>query len=202
MIIDNMFLKILLLALVGALIGWTTNVIAIKLLFRPLLPVKIAMFKIQGVIPKRRDEIAVSIGETVEQELLSVDEIIDQLIESTSKDDILKILKDRIVALTEGKLPSFIPSTFSGMITNYIEEMIDQNGEALLDEMTEALIHKATSSISIAKMVENKIKQFNLDEIERMVLQIAKSELKHIEYLGGILGFLIGISQGFILILL
>ncbi len=194
-------MKVILLAVIGATIGYTTNVVAIKLLFRPLLPIKILGFTIQGVIPKRRDEIAQSIGETVEQELLSVDEIIDQLLEGTDKQEILNMLKKRIIAMTEGKLPSFL-NAFSGMITKYIEDIIDEKGEELLEEMTEELVHKATSSISISKMIEEKIRLFELEQIEMMILKIAKSELKHIEYLGGVLGFLIGITQGFIFILL
>lgn len=193
-------LKVAILAIIGAFIGWTTNVIAIKLLFRPFKPVKVLFWTIQGVIPKRRDEIAVSIAETVENELLSVDEIMDQLIEGADKTEILDMLKVKIVAMTEGKLPSFIPSTFSGMISKYIEDVIDDKGEELLDEMTEALVHKATTSVSISKMIEEKISTFELDEIERIILQIAKKELKHIEYLGGVLGFLIGISQGILVL--
>lgn len=192
-------MRILVLALIGALIGWTTNVIAIKLLFRPLEPVQILWFKLQGLIPKRRDDIAKSIGETVEQELLSVDEIMDKLIEGADKTEILELLKVKIIALTEGKLPSFIPSAFTGMIKKYIEDIIDQQGEGILDEMTEKLVHKATTSISVSKMVEEKIGMLQLDEIETMILKIAKKELKHIEYLGGVLGLLIGLSQGIII---
>lgn len=197
----NNILLILILASVGALIGWTTNVIAIKLLFRPLKAINILGFKIQGVIPKRRDEIAKSIGETVEKELLSVEELLDQILEKADLQDILELLKTKIIGLIEGKLPPFL-SAFSGTIKKYIAEMIDQNGEQFLDEMAEALIHKATSSVSISQMVEEKIGLLELDEIERIILSIAKSELKHIEYLGGVLGFIIGITQGLIVILL
>lgn len=192
-------IKIVLLTLIGAMIGYTTNVVAIKLLFRPLLPVKIGPFKIQGLIPKRKEDIAISIGEIVEEELLSVDEIMDQLIESTDKKDILNLLKEKIVALTEEKLPSIIPSAFAGMIKKQIGEVIDEKGEELLDELTETLVHKATSSISISAMVKDKINTLALDEIETMVIKIAKSELKHIEYLGGVLGMLIGLFQGILI---
>lgn len=198
---DNMILKIGLLAVIGGIIGYTTNVIAIKLLFRPLVPVNILGFKIQGVIPKRRDEIAKSIGQTVEEELLSVDEIMDQLLANTDKQDIIEMFKTKIIAMTEGKLPSFL-SAFSGTITKYIEDLIDKKGEALLDELTEEMVHKATSSISISEMIEEKISMFELDEIETMILKIARSELKHIEVLGGVLGLLIGLVQGLVLMLL
>jgi len=45
-------MKIALLAVVGALIGYTTNVVAIKLLFRPLLPVNILGFKYKELFLK------------------------------------------------------------------------------------------------------------------------------------------------------
>ncbi|MCH4889509.1 DUF445 family protein [Acidaminobacter sp. JC074] len=196
----DILLKIILMAFIGAVIGYTTNVVAIKLLFKPLEPINILGFKLQGVIPKRRDEIAKSIAETVEAELLSVDEIMDQLIEGTDKKDILEMLKNKIISMTEGKLPGLL-SAFSGTINKYIEDIIDSKGEELLDEMTEVLVHKATSSISISKMVEEKISGFELDEIETMILKIAKNELRHIEILGGVLGFLIGITQGLLFVL-
>ncbi|HHT66442.1 MAG TPA: DUF445 family protein, partial [Clostridiales bacterium] len=52
--------------IVGALIGWFTNYLAVKMLFRPIRPWRIPLTKIelQGLIPKRREEIAVTIGAT------------------------------------------------------------------------------------------------------------------------------------------
>ncbi len=194
--------KVLILAIIGSLIGWTTNVIAIKLLFRPLIPINILGLKIQGVIPKRRLEIAKSIGETVEQELFSTEDIIDEILAGTDKGDVVNVIRERIKSLVEGKMPAFIPPAFQGTIIKYIEDMIDEKGEELLDEITESLIHKATSTVKISKMVEEKITMFELEEIEKMILKIAKSELKHIEYLGGVLGFLIGITQGIIVLFL
>ncbi len=91
-------LKLFILATVGALIGWTTNVIAIKLLFRPIEPVRIPLTKLtlQGLMPKRKKEIAKNIGETVENELISIEEIIDKMIEGSDKTMIIEALKKRI----------------------------------------------------------------------------------------------------------
>ena len=63
----NHLITVLILTIVGALIGWITNILAIKLLFRPLKPIKIPFtpFVILGLIPKRRSELAKVIGEVV-----------------------------------------------------------------------------------------------------------------------------------------
>lgn len=49
-------ITILILTVVGGLIGWITNILAIKLLFRPITPIRIPIlnFEILGLIPKRK----------------------------------------------------------------------------------------------------------------------------------------------------
>ena len=48
--------------------------------------------------------------------------------------------------------------------------------------------------------IQNKINELDLYELETIILQIVKNELRHIEVLGLILGFFIGIVQGIITI--
>ena len=62
--------------LVGSVIGYFTNWLAIKMLFRPLTEKKIFGIKIPltpGVIPRRRSKLAESIGSTVGSKLLTPD---------------------------------------------------------------------------------------------------------------------------------
>ncbi|ABR47807.1 conserved hypothetical protein [Alkaliphilus metalliredigens QYMF] len=198
------FLTLAILAGIGALIGWVTNLLAVKLLFRPFEPVRIPIINvsIQGLIPKRRSEIARSIGKTVEEELLSVDEILYRLMETQDKKEILQILKIKIQAIVEERLPSLIPSAFRGMIGKYIEDVIEREGETMLAEVMASVVKKATENINIGQMVEEKVNDFELEGLESMVLTIAQKELKHIEILGGVLGFMIGLFQGIIILLL
>jgi len=190
--------KLLFLAVVGALIGWMTNVIAIKLLFRPINPIGIkgTPFMIQGLIPKRKGEIAKSIGDVIRDELVSMEVIVDQIIEDMDKNQIVEIIKVKIVEVANEKMPSLIPAMFKGMIIQNIESMIDENGEQIVTELGEKLSHKAIEAIDISKMVEERINAFDFEKIEEMTLKIASTEFKHIEVLGGVLGFVIGLFQG------
>ncbi len=199
-----MLLKLLVLALVGAFIGWMTNVFAIKLMFRPLLPIKIPLtpFKLQGLIPKRKPEIAKSIGETVENELLSIEDIIDKLIEDADKDEIIEMIRVRVMTLVEEKMPPMVPSMFKGMISSYVNDTITSEGENIINELSEKIVHHATEKVSIALIVEEKINEFDFVKLEEIIIGIAKKELKHIEILGGIIGFVIGSVQGLIILFL
>ena len=63
-----MLLRLCVMVLIGAAIGWITNWIAIKMLFHPYQEKRFLFFRIQGLIPKRRDEIGKGISQVVEQE--------------------------------------------------------------------------------------------------------------------------------------
>ncbi|NTW04644.1 MAG: DUF445 family protein, partial [Peptococcaceae bacterium] len=74
-----MIMKIVLLIslpIIGATIGWITNVLAVKLLFRPHRSVMVFGYKLQGLIPKRQRELSSSIGQVVEDELISIEDLI------------------------------------------------------------------------------------------------------------------------------
>lgn len=192
-----MLLKLGILALIGAFIGWMTNVFAIKLLFRPFKPIHILGFTLQGLIPKRRHDIAKSIGETVDQELMSVEEIIDDFVENLDKTEIKEMIRVKIKDIIQRKLPPLIPIS---MVMGIVNDVIDKQGDDLIDEITEKMIHKATDTIDISGIIEDNINTFDLEKIERIIIDLAQKELKHIEYLGGIIGFLIGIVQGLIIL--
>ncbi|MCD4713685.1 MAG: DUF445 family protein [Clostridiales bacterium] len=196
--------RLLLLAVVGALIGWSTNVVAIKLMFRPLEPIRIpgTRFSIQGLIPKRKTEIAKSIGDVISEELLSIEQIMDKFLMDMDKKQIIEQIKEKVNQIANEKMPAVIPSMFKGIIIQNIDKMIDESGDELVVEMGEKLTHKAIESIDISKMIEDKINGYNFEKIEEMTLRIAKKELKHIEWLGGVIGFFIGLIQGVIILYL
>ena len=198
------YITLLLLASIGALIGWVTNLIAIKLLFRPFEPIEIPKLniKIQGLIPKRRMEVATSIGETIENDLVSIEDIISRLMDTHNKEEVSLLIKNKINNIINQRLPVIIPSSIREMIKKYIEDIIKQEGDSIMSEIMDTFMDNGKSTIQLAQMIEDKINEFPLDKLEQVVLNIAKEELKHIEILGGVLGFIIGLLQGAIVVLL
>jgi uncharacterized membrane protein YheB (UPF0754 family) len=197
----TILIKILILAVIGSAIGYITNVLAIKMLFRPYNEIRIPIIniKIQGVIPKRQADIAVSIGETVETELIDLEDIIghfatEERIESllnTIKVDFKKIISNKIM-----EYPLLIG--FKNIILSYVDKAIENEGKEKIREMIVSLGEKAQEDIKISKIVEDRINSFDLSKLEELAYEIAKKELRYIEVLGGILGFMIGIVQGII----
>ena len=194
----NNIIRILILAVIGGLIGYITNVIAIKLIFRPINPIKIPI-EIIGMIPKRKTEIATNIAKVVEEQFISVDEITDNIITEQDKQHIIDYIKVRVKLILSEKM-TLIPSTIRNLVQNYVSEIIEDEIREGIDELSEEMIIKTKNRINIKEIIENKINELDLYELETIILQIVKNELRHIEVLGLILGFFIGIVQGIITI--
>ena len=192
-------IRILILAIIGGLIGYLTNVVAIKLIFRPINPIKIPILntEIVGMIPKRKSEIAATIGQIISEQFLSIDEIIDGIITDEDKDNITNYIKLKIKLILDEKM-TLIPGTIKSLVQNYISDIIEEEIKSSIDELSEEIIIKANNRINIEEIVKNKINELDLYELEEIILTIVKNELRHIEILGLILGFFIGIIQGII----
>lgn len=191
----------LFLIIVGAVIGWTTNVLAIKMLFRPIRPLKIPLFNItlQGLIPKRRHDIAKSIGEVVEKELVSINEIFDRLVTEENKKEVICIIKEKLLKVVDYKIPAIIPYSIKSKIIDYFEEQINKDAMAILDSSIDGILSNTVYKVKIGEMVEEKIDELELENMEGLILSLTSRELKYIELFGGLLGGIIGLIQSIII---
>lgn len=132
----HILMTLLFLTLIGGLIGWVTNILAIKLLFRPIKPIKIPILNIEiiGLIPKRQKEIAKNIGEVIANELLTVDDLFSEIIKEDDKEDFNEYIKNKIVTIITEKI-NFIPAPFNMMIKNYIDEMINNELNPIINDI-------------------------------------------------------------------
>lgn len=199
----NNFFTILLLVIVGGIIGWVTNILAIKLMFRPINPIKIPVLNIEilGLIPKRKKEIAKSVGEVVANDLLSVDDLLNEVLDDESKNNITEHIKAKARNIASEKL-DFIPGPFKGMISPFVDDIIDKEIGSAVGNIGDDIITMAKNKINIEQIIEEKVNELDLLELERIIISVAKKELKHIEILGLILGAIIGLIQGLVVIML
>ncbi len=79
---------------ISALIGWLTNWLAVKMIFRPYK--KTTIFGIQGMIPKRRNDLARKVSEVVSNSLV-VKEDIEKIIGNA---DVAPIIEARFIETT------------------------------------------------------------------------------------------------------
>lgn len=186
------------LPLIGAMIGWITNYIAVKMLFHPRTPVGILGFKIQGVFPKRQEAFAHKLGGVVSKELFSADDVKELLHAGAKSDEFRAVIDSHMEKVLTEKLPEKIPMlqmVMSPQLVETAKSAFNSELDELLDSVVDALGGHLDDTMDVHGIVEEKVANFSSDKLEEMLFAIMKKEFKFIEFVGAVLGFLIGCAQ-------
>ena len=103
---------------IGAFIGYLTNVVAIRMLFRPLRPWYLFGLRVPmtpGVIPSKRHDLAVNIGEMVGRHLLTSKDIGAAISDEPFQAHLAHLADRKVQEIFKrdlGPLPDIIPSRF------------------------------------------------------------------------------------------
>ncbi|MCK5761561.1 MAG: DUF445 family protein [Candidatus Izimaplasma sp.] len=188
-------LKFFIMVLIGGLIGWITNKVAIKMLFRPVNPVRILFFTFQGVFPKRKNIIATSLADTIEEELLSKEVIINKILNEENTADIKEQILDALLKKFTNKIPSMIRMFLGSDVDRVIKNFFEKEGDNLFKEVIDKFKETGLESLNIREIVVERIDALDYIEFEKIIFGLMNRELKHIEIIGLILGSIIGAIQ-------
>ena len=162
-------LHIVLPLVLGALIGYVTNYIAVRMLFRPYRAVKIGSRTLPftpGVMPKNKQRIAKACGAAVENSLFSQDDIKKAITGSIKKPDIDSI---KVADIVSEDLSEQFAETLADKLTGEIKKIdikgiIAEKGTAILEEKVKdtmlAMFVNRDMIASFAEPIEQKVMQY------------------------------------------
>ncbi|MEJ2518894.1 MAG: DUF445 family protein [Desulfuromonadales bacterium] len=118
MLENQPWLPYLIPPLLGALIGYVTNYIAIRMLFRPLRPWRLFGLRLPltpGIIPAKRGELAERMGEMVGSHLLTADDVRQALEKPVFRQELKRAVNDKLGAFLDrdlGPLDTLVPPNY------------------------------------------------------------------------------------------
>ena len=122
---------------IAGLVGFSTNWVAIKMLFHP----RVRMLGVQGVVPRRRIELARSVGRTLEKHLISGDRMHRLLLDSGAVEDALTGLSNHLPELLSDE-------DARESIRTEVRRTISQTVTAVADSAKGVLKEKAHSNLT------------------------------------------------------
>ncbi len=166
-------LEYILPPLIGASIGYVTNSIAIKMLFKPYKAWKVIGLKVPftpGVIPKHREELARNIGNMVGNLLLNEETLNKQLTSPHTHGILDKILRNNFDLVMDYDCPpiaDLVPKDFNDLFQSSYQslkaKLKDMWHELLLSEDIEFLIQFIVAS-NIDSLSEKSLEQLTQQE--------------------------------------
>ncbi len=159
------YLKIIIPILVGALIGYCTNYIAIKMLFRPQKPIYVFGKKLPftpGVIPKNKSRIAAAVGNAVGQNLFTNQDIVNAITESGLKNNLSEKIMDTAFNTD---------SSIKDYIDKYYSEKSSENDDLIQTELSKEVDYDASDYDDVI------IEETDYDKIKNKVSDVITSKI-------------------------
>lgn len=140
----NFFLKYLSGPVIGAVIGYFTNYIAVKMLFHPYKPVHIGKWKLPftpGIMPKRKTALAKAVGNAVGKNLFTSEDLKALLMSNDTTDKIVEGIIKKITNTNTAFDDSDELETLNTVIAKFMdEEEFSKTKESLSDFLSVQLI--------------------------------------------------------------
>ncbi|KOS30240.1 membrane protein [Bacillus anthracis] len=177
MIVMNIWLSMLTTTGLGAIIGGFTNHLAIKMLFRPHRPMYIGKFQVPftpGLIPKRRDELAVQLGKMVVEHLLTPEGIGKKLTNEEFQKGLIhwaQVEVDKVITNEQSlrhMLGKWDVAHVEKEATEKIEQVITEKIQAFLEEYYTYTWEQALPH-SVHEKIENAIPNVSAFILKRAI---------------------------------
>lgn len=201
--IDYSLLSSLAHPCIGAFIGYLTNKIAIRMLFRPLRPwflfgVRVPMTP--GVIPSKRHALAVNIGEMVGRHLLTGKDIGAAISDEPFQEHLARLADRKVQEIFRrdlGPLPDLIPLRFRSYFQVGVKTLKYQVGEGVNSYLASSGFEEKITAAIVNRLQDLAGQELNsllaaesrhdlylfIDEVIRALLGSDQTELWLAEYL-------------------
>lgn len=166
--------------LVGAVIGYCTNYIAVKMLFRPLTEKKIGKFRVPftpGIIPREKPRLAKAVGEAVGKTLLTEETIANNLLTDEIKDKIRSEVNDYLLKVSKDEeklIDKLCKATSEEKVYDKVEDVKSAITNKLYTKVIDMKLGKVVSE-QVVKAVKQKLQgglfamMLNDDAINNMI---------------------------------
>ncbi|HNZ26935.1 MAG TPA: DUF445 family protein [Spirochaetota bacterium] len=171
--------------LLGAGLGSMTNWIAITLLFRP----RKKILGVQGLLQKRKGLIAVKAAEIIREYLLNTNELKKVMDKDKARTGI-----DRLVEKTLAIVPRLGRKIFSKALREIAYKFFFDDEGYVKKEILELALNDS----DLEKIVVEKISNYDISELERIIKKASGAEINFIIWSGGVLGFFVGLVEVFL----
>jgi len=182
------------LAVGGALVGYLTNLFAIKSIFEPVQPITLpGGFKIQGLFLTRQNEVATAFAKFLSERILTSEKIWDELLYGSRKDKFEKLLlthaDEYVRELPGGSLVQ------AGVGREKFDLIVETHVMQGLRDEVSRLHPYVDKTLELEKEMELKMRQMSSEEFEGVLHPIFEEDELTLIACGAVLGLTAGFLQ-------
>lgn len=188
----------LIMPIFGALVGLSTDWIALKMIFYPREPRSFLGIRWQGMFQKRRKEVAADYGKLIAEDVLTVSKIMEALLTGPKADRLLTMVQrnvgdvlDRQVGLAK---PWVVLTVGSARFRQLKHDVAARAVDAAAETMKPAMEY-ATDALAVERTIVDAMLKLTPLEFEKVLRPAFQQDEWKLILVGGILGAIVGELQ-------
>ncbi|CAM9108259.1 unnamed protein product [Ectocarpus fasciculatus] len=177
-----LFPKYWTLPISGAVVGFITNWIAIKMIFEPVKPYYIGPLKVHGMFLRRQKEVSAEFSEYLANNLLTSEQMWKVILEGQNAKDFETIIRQQLPFLTSGMVQTILRTLKEKLIADTVK--IEKPGDTTIaeSEVVEVLcrdheLHRyIDDKIALEKLLIQRMGLLSPAEFERLLHPIFEED--------------------------
>lgn len=189
------------LPLFGVLVGYFTNLVALKLIFRPLNPIKVGKLVIQGMFIRRQKEVSTEYSKIVASKIITIENIFEYIIRGPGSEKLEKIVCKQIeytINETAGLLRSLVEISTGSQLFIHIRNIACFRFMQELPMNIRQVFGYAENALDLEHILRHKMIGLTPLEFESFLRPVFKEDETTLILIGAMLGGLAGFLQYFI----
>ena len=189
------------LPLFGMLVGYLTNYLALKMIFRPLKPIKIGKLVIQGMFIKRQKEVSAQYSRMVASKIITIENIFEYIIRGPGSKELHLIVNRQIektITETAGSIKSFVEISMGSKLFEHIRNIASFRFMQELPMNIRQVFGYAENALGLETILREKMMSLSPIEFEAFLRPVFQEDEKKLIIIGAILGGIAGLVQYFV----
>lgn len=192
-----------LLPVCGFVVGWFTNYIALKIIFRPVEPTQFCgCFKIHGLFLKRQNEVSRTFARVICVELLNTEYMWKSILEGPNRGNFQALLRAHSIVFTENLIGGLRPFAVAAMGSEGFAKMKEDIAEKVIENISTIIPHTykyTTKALDMERTIRESMQNLSSSEFEAVLHPAFEEDEMTLIFVGGVLGMLVGVIQIFAL---
>ncbi|QLD90279.1 DUF445 family protein [Natronomonas salina] len=186
------------LPVAGVFVGYATNWLALKMIFRPMHPIDVGPFTFQGIFLSRQDEAAETYAEIVSEEILTLENIAENLLSGPNADRTRRMIKEELAEAIDRSAglagPIVRMTAGASQYESIRQEIADRGVDYAVEPMQDRTINERRSG-AIRELMARRMKEMPAADFATMLRAAFKEDEWLLIAVGAALGFVAGWVQ-------
>ena len=187
-----------LLPLGGLLVGWATNWLALKMVFRPLEPRGVGPFRWHGLFLKRQVEVSAEYSAFFAREILTAERLVDAILRGPASDELFSLINRAVIDAIDEAAGRARPVVQLAVGTEDWVHMKKQVCDRLVAEVPRAVAQAhdyAEEALDLDNELRENLESLSPEEFEQVLRPIFQEDEALLIGIGATLGLLAGCLQ-------